>query len=244
VRDVVIPGILSAALLLCFTEAAAQRVQCSLLREYDGSYQGECLGFEQGVGALRLEPHEPVGVSDAPMALPLDVTWNGSLQIPGWPRMRARIQTSPYEPEPKPVLKTDVAWLLVEGAILQGIEFDFRFQFDEDAPPTYQDLEIVETAAATLVDESVWDRSRNRQCSPGARTWTLYCALRDAIVEVTGEFHEYQPALVIMRQVIGNVFREMQFERPLIDYNAYEDAILSEMQGLLAMAASRIRTEL
>jgi hypothetical protein len=222
----------------------AQRVQCELAGQADGSFQGDCRGFDEGRGTLQLTPDEPVVGGDAPMAVPVDVTWIGALQIPGWPRLGVEVESSPYEPDPAPVMKTQVAWVLVEDAVVEGVDLSFWFQFDEDAPPTHEDLAIIERTAGILSDELVWDRSQGRRCPDVARTWTLYCALRQATVEETEEFHERQPALVITGKVIGEVFRDMSWENPLIDYNAYDDAILIEVHRLLAMAATRVRREL
>jgi hypothetical protein len=222
----------------------AQRVRCELAGQADGSFQGDCRGFDEGRGTLQLTPDEPVVGGNAPMAVPVDVTWDGVLQIPGWPRLRVEVESLPYEPDPAPVLKTQVAWVLVEEALIDGVDLSFWFQFDEDAPPTHDDLAIIERTAGILSDELVWDRSRGRRCASSARTWTLYCALRQATVEETGEFHDRQPAIVITSKVIGDVFRDMSWEDPLVEYNAYDDAILIEMHRLLTMASTRVRRDL
>jgi hypothetical protein len=219
-------------------------VECALSQQVDGTFQGTCSGFDEGTASIRLGPDKPVTGASAPMALPVDVRWTGPLRIPDWPAMQVEVVSSPYTPDPLPVMKTDVAWLLLENAVVQDLDLDFWFEFDKDAPPTVDDLEIIEGAMGILNHEIVWDRSANRRCRSGTTTWTLYCALRDATVEVTGEFHEYQPAMVITRAVIKQVFREMQFEQPIIQYNTYEDAILIEMHRLLTMATTRIRGQI
>jgi len=222
----------------------AQRVDCTLIQEVDGTFKGTCQGFDEGTASLELGPDKPVTGASAPMALPTDVRWTGPLRIKDWPMMQVEVVSSPYTPDPLPVMKTDVAWLLLENAIVQDLELSFWFQFDEDAPPTVDDLEIIEGAIGILNHEIVWDRSANRRCRSSTTTWTLYCALHDATIEVTGEFHEYQPAMVITSDVIDRIFREMEFERPLIDYNTYADAILIEMHRLLTMAGTRIRGQI
>jgi hypothetical protein len=219
-------------------------VDCSLIQALDGTFNGDCRGFDEGRATLSLEPDQPVTGANAPMALPIEVTWTGPLRIPGWPTMQVKVESSPYTPDPLPVLKTDVAWLLMEDAVVQDLELSFWFLFDKDAPPTVEDLEIIDGAIGIMNHEIVWDRSGNRRCRDGATTWTLHCALHDATVEVTGEFHEHQPAIVITRNVISSIFREMQFEHPIIDYNMYDDAILIEMHRLLSMATTRIRGQL
>lgn len=222
----------------------AQRVDCTLASRPDGTFQGLCAGFDEGRGTLELRPDQPVAAGPSPMAVPTDIVWSGTLQIPRWPTLPIEMESVPYEPEPGLVLKTQVAWVRVEEPLVDQAELAFWFQWDEDAPPSRDDLEILERTEAILSDERVWDRSANRRCTPRATTWTLFCALRDATVEVTGEFHERQPALVILESVINDVFREMGFQDPLVDYNTYEDAILVEMHRLLGNAASRVRSAL
>lgn len=236
--------ILSAVTALTPVPGVGQRVDCELAPQSGGAFAGPCTGFHEGRGTLDLRPDDPISGGPAPMALPTDLRWTGTLQIPGWPALGIEIESSPYEPEPALVMKTQVAWLLVEAPTIDLNGVAFWLQFDEDAPPTRDDLEILTRAEEILWDEGVWDRSASKRCRPGAKTWTLFCAMRDATVEVTGEFHPKQPAVVILENVIQEVFREMAFDDPIVDYNTYEDAILVEMHRLLGQAQAQVRREL
>lgn len=239
-----IGALVLGSVLLAPGPVLAQRISCTLAPQVDGSYLGPCTGFDEGRGTMGIRPESPLAIGVAAMEVPVDIRWTGTLQIPRWPSLSIEIESAPYEPLPALVMKSQVAWLLIEDPMVDAAELSFWFRFDEDAPPTVQDLEILERTEAILRDESVWDRSANRRCGSAATTWTLYCALRDATVQVTGEFHDRQPALTIMRAVIQDVFREMSFEQPLVDYNTYDDAILVEMHRLLGSAMNRVRRDL
>jgi len=48
----------------------------------------------------------------------------------------------------------------------------------------------------------LWNRADNRRCRTDAKTWSIYCAIEKATIEVTGGFHHRRPALEVVRVII------------------------------------------
>src|SRR5215469_12091035 len=62
-------------------------------------------------------------------------------------------------------------------------------------PVTVTDVQILRRASQILADPSAWNRKDNRKCPEGASSFSLYCALFKASVEINGEFDHRLGAL-------------------------------------------------
>src|SRR5258708_33602318 len=80
-----------------------------------------------------------------------------------------------------------------------------RFQIDtaQQVPASDLDREILAEAATIITADSVWNRADNRKCAPAATTWSIYCAVQRATIEVTGGFHHRRTAMQMAAQVVG-----------------------------------------
>jgi hypothetical protein len=56
-----------------------------------------------------------------------------------------------------------------------------------DQPVTEDDLRILKRAAEILSTPTKWNRHDTRICQPKDRTWSLFCALKKASIDVLGE---------------------------------------------------------
>jgi hypothetical protein len=86
-------------------------------------------------------------------------------------------------------------------------------------PVTRADLEIVMRARTILDSPSKWNRADNRECPAGARTFSLYCALEMATVEVGGKAEHRGAALQEARFVIDEIAADRKYEHRLMGYN-------------------------
>jgi hypothetical protein len=117
-----------------------------------------------------------------------------------------------------------------------------------DTPPEPNELDrlILQRAAEILATEAVWDRADDRDCAPDAKTWSMYCALRRASLEVTGGFHNRRPCLQILRQVLYERVAEerkngRKYPHIVMDYNNDAKIRLADIQTALTDAAARIK---
>jgi hypothetical protein len=111
-------------------------------------------------------------------------------------------------------------------------------------PVDAHDLEILDRASATLRSESVWDRADDRVCGPHDVTFSLFCALQKASVEVLGEYDHRRTALQEVRFVVDEVAAGRPYEHRLRDYNNDPSTTLADIRHVIAVARGRIAARL
>ena len=116
-----------------------------------------------------------------------------------------------------------------------------RFTIDTTAQVALSSLDrkIIERADAILVTDAVWNRSDNRECPAAATTWSIYCALERATIELSGGFHHRRPALELVRQVIEDRAKDRGYNHLLMDYNNDPTTHLRDVRSVFAEALAR-----
>jgi hypothetical protein len=105
-------------------------------------------------------------------------------------------------------------------------------------------LKIVRRASEILSLESSWNKKDNRNCPPNAKTFSLYCALCKASIEINGEFDHRLGALEEVRRTVEENSKGKNYEHRLMGYNndgvtSFDDikrVLKSTEQRLLARA--------
>jgi hypothetical protein len=138
------------------------------------------------------------------------------------------------------VLRTVFGWFAVSGLTQAGQTLRFELDAAREVPPSALDREILERAAAILSSESAWNRADNRKCPPAATSWSLYCAMERATIEVTGAFHHRRPALELVRQIVDERSAGRPYHHRLMDYNNDPTTRLADVRGIIADALSRL----
>lgn len=143
------------------------------------------------------------------------------------------------------VIRSQVGWRLVTLIGESATTLQFRVS-DTEPTPTDLDRRIVERAAEILATEAVWDRADDRKCAPDDKTWSLYCALDRASLELTGGFHHRRPCLQIVRQILYERVAEerkkgRKYPHIVMDYNNDRAVRLSDVQSVFAEAAARMK---
>jgi hypothetical protein len=82
-------------------------------------------------------------------------------------------------------------------------------------PVSESDVRIIHRAAQILSDETKWNRKDNRICPTEANTWSLYCALYLASVEINGKFDHRLGALEEVRRSVEQVSPRQDLRAPL-----------------------------
>lgn len=109
---------------------------------------------------------------------------------------------------------------------------------------TKTDLQIVKRAREILNSESKWNRADNRICPAEAKTFSLYCALQMATVEVGGKAEHRGAALQEARFVIDEIARDRNYEHRLMNYNNDRTTTFSDIQEVLRITESLITLRL
>ena len=100
------------------------------------------------------------------------------------------------------VIRTYNGWFAVSGFSVQGSTMRFQVDTSREIAPNAVDREILVRAAAIISSDSVWNRADNRKCPPTATTWSIYCAVERAQIDVAGGFDHRRPAGELVRVIV------------------------------------------
>jgi len=107
-------------------------------------------------------------------------------------------------------------------------------------PVSPADLRILEMADALLSDPSRWNRHDDRSCTPEDTTWSLFCALQRASIEVLGSYDHRRVALQEVRFAIEEAASGAVFEHRLRDYNNLQTTSFQDVKAVLHVARDRV----
>jgi hypothetical protein len=114
-------------------------------------------------------------------------------------------------------------------------------------PVTAADLQIVKRAREILDSPAKWNRADNRECPASARTFSLYCALEMATVEVSGKAEHRGAALQQARFVIDEITVNRNYEHRLMNYNNDPRTTFADIQQVFdiveRLIALRLKTD-
>jgi hypothetical protein len=200
--------------------AHAQLVHCDLLRTSDSAFAGRCVRDSSAVGFLVLRP-PPAGSTGR---------WNGTYaRVFGTAGDSTKdvIDWQAFSPVFVDVDSRDSlftwCWCVVTRAAIdtEGLHFDADSR--RIAPPTAQDLAVLEMARSYFGNPAQWNRRDDRSrgigyCPRNPVTRTLFCALYEATIAVRGEFYLTTPAIRAVQQSIGAA-SPREYQHPLTDFN-------------------------
>jgi len=107
-----------------------------------------------------------------------------------------------------------------------------------ERPVTEDDLNILHRAYEILHSESKWDREDDRVCHEEDTTWSLFCALQKASIEVLGEYQHRRVSLQEVRFAIVDASPGERFQHRLRDFNNTRS--FDEVKDVLAVAIQRV----
>jgi hypothetical protein len=88
---------------------------------------------------------------------------------------------------------------------------------------------------------AVWNRADDRKCPATATTWSIYCAVELAEVEVTGGFHHRRPAMELVREIVDERTKTRTYDHRLMGYNNDLTTKLEDVRTLFAEAIARFK---
>jgi hypothetical protein len=138
------------------------------------------------------------------------------------------------------IIRTYNGWFPVTAFSARGSTLRFRMDTVHQVPPNALDREILQRAAKILVSDAVWNRADDRTCPAAARTWSIYCALEKAEIEVSGGFHHRRPAGELVREIVDERTKGRNYHHRLMDYNNDPTTTLADVQTLFTEAMARI----
>jgi hypothetical protein len=147
------------------------------------------------------------------------------------------------------VLVTVFGWLPCEGAaapiLVQNTAVPSSDELEgRDQPVTDEDLRILQRAEKILASPAVWNRHDTRICKRTDKTWSLFCALEKASLDVLGEYRHREVALQEVRFAVEDVTKGIEFEHRLMDYNNLASTKFEDITHVLKVATDRVSARL
>ena len=110
--------------------------------------------------------------------------------------------------------------------------------------PTPDDLRIVQRARLILSSEAVWNRADTRECPPDLKTFSLYCALEKATLEVTGSFEHRGIVMEAARAAIDEITHKKDYDHRLMGYNNDPTTTFADIQRVFRLTEDRVGQKL
>jgi hypothetical protein len=111
-------------------------------------------------------------------------------------------------------------------------------------PVSKTDLEIVKKADQILGSPAKWNRADDRKCPKEAKTVSLYCALEQATMEVTGSFEHRGAVMQEARFAIDEVDGNKDYDHRLMGYNNDPTTTFADIKKIIRLTGERIEARL
>lgn len=138
------------------------------------------------------------------------------------------------------VLRIITGWYAVTGFATNDSTFRFQVDTVKHIPPSALDRQILMRAATMITNDSVWNRADNRKCTATAKTWSIFCAVEQAEVDLAGGFHHRRPAMELVREIVDERTQAKSYQHRLMEYNNDPTTKLDDVRTLFAEAIKRI----
>ena len=125
-------------------------------------------------------------------------------------------------------------WAHSENAIV------FAMHADKRVNPSGLDLLIIQRAKDLLVDAGNWNRQDNRKCPREPTSRSIYCAMIDASIDITGGSHHRRPALQVVREIVQNRSMGRSYQHRLMDYNNDPSTEIADVHSLFDESLEKI----
>lgn len=199
------------------------------------SWAGGCGRVFDARPAMQLAPEAAIRTGVWRTDLQPASAWFGSMTGADATPLELEIYTGGWG-----VLRTPFGWFPVTHYAAGATAFRFDLDSSREVPPNAVDAAIIRRAAGILSSDAVWNRADNRECPATATTWSIYCAMEKATIEVTGGFHHRRPALEAVREIVEKRSAGRGYHHRLMDYNNDPTTHLSDVQSLFREALQRI----
>jgi hypothetical protein len=140
--------------------------------------------------------------------------------------------------------RTPFGWFEISHMREADGKLKIEMNADRQVRPTRSDIAILERARQLLPNETVWNKNDNRQCPPAQNKISLFCALNQATVEISGGVHYRQPAAQAVREVLNTVDSRRIKTHRIMDFNNHPDTTLGEIHAILDTAKTRVARDL
>lgn len=129
-------------------------------------------------------------------------------------------------------------------------QIERRLTLTREGPPHGLELRVADTdfrilakARQILSGPSVWNRHDDRACEDDAKrnSWSLFCALYQASVDMVGVYLHLRPVMMEVRAVVGEVTNRRSFEHQLRDFNNLESITYADIASIFDGTQKRLQ---
>jgi hypothetical protein len=114
-----------------------------------------------------------------------------------------------------------------------------------DQTVSKEDLRILQRADQILAVESKWNRHDTRDCPPSDKTWSLFCALQKASIDVLGKYDHRRAALQEVRFVVEDTTEADKLGgHRLMGFNNLPTTRFADVKRVLKTAADAVAAKL
>ena len=133
------------------------------------------------------------------------------------------------------ILRTEYGWFAVAN-VAAAATLSFELDASHEIKPNVLDKRIVERASALLSSPAAWNRMDNRICPAAASTWSIYCAMEQATVDLAGAAHHRRPAMEAVRAIVDERSAGRNYRHRLMDYNNDPTTRFDDVRSLFSEA--------
>ena len=108
------------------------------------------------------------------------------------------------------------------------------------------DLKIIQRADSILSDSLKWNKQDDRECTDDIKTgnYSLYCALYEASIDITGQYVHRRPAMQIVRFTLEKYENGRVRNHRLMDWNNHPDTTFKEVKKVLQESIEAVKKQL
>jgi hypothetical protein len=224
------------ALLGSVNTRAAEQLNCKL--EQSGKdWNGSCGKYKGKRFLLNIALGESIKTGTWRSGVEALEIWGGQLKYGKSPARTVEIE---HYKDDVSIARTSFGWFMVTDWSHTGNNIKFVMHTDVEVVPSKLDLMIVQRAAEILKYEFSWNRKDDRKCPEGATSWSIYCAMEQAIIEVSGSFHHRRPGMQVVRRIIQERSRGRNYKHALMDYNNDKSTSFEDVGSLFKEAQIEI----
>ena len=217
--------------------AALPQCQVHASSEANAPWKGSCSPLFGQTPKMTLRPVKAITTGRWRSDLePLEV-WAGEMTDEGHPNAQIELEVYPHG---ETVLRTAYGWYMVPHFHGRPDALTFEVDTLQPAPPSDLDRHIAARADSILSSVAAWNRADDRNCVASATTWSIYCAMERAAIEVTGGMHHRRPAMQLVRELVDERSAGRNYGHRLMDYNNDPKTSLADVHSLFATVLGRM----
>ena len=138
------------------------------------------------------------------------------------------------------------SYLTFDHLQIEKQSITFRVDDDPKVPVTEEDLRMIVIAKKMLSEEKYWHKEDDRNCDDDLanKSFSIYCALRMASLEVEEKYNHRNAVLQKLRHLIEEKFPNKKWKHRLMDFNNMPEVTFADVQEMLAKIETEIIQEL